>query len=239
MVADFIMWAKNNGIAVGPGRGPAAGSIVAHPMGITDLDPIPHGLIFERFLNPERVSMPDVDVDFGIGKICVILTSCCRPGQRGDVHAQKRLPDAAPRRRERHAELVAPGEQTLVKPVVNDDVLHVPAGMRHSWDDGTVKRLSPEPHGVDLARTAPGAGFVQLKHVVWDTRLSAGVVPGTDISLSVPAGSVMGVRTLCATKEPWKCGLCLAAAASQGSRRVPGPPTPRVRAVGETLDWHS
>ena len=64
VVADFIMWAKNNGIAVGPGRGSAAGSIVAYAMGITDLDPLDHGLIFERFLNPERVSMPDIDIDF-------------------------------------------------------------------------------------------------------------------------------------------------------------------------------
>ena len=64
VVADFIMWAKNNGIAVGPGRGSAAGSIVSYAMGITDLDPVPHGLIFERFLNPERISMPDVDIDF-------------------------------------------------------------------------------------------------------------------------------------------------------------------------------
>ncbi|MEU7932629.1 DNA polymerase III subunit alpha [Micromonospora echinofusca] len=64
VVADFIQWAKNQGIAVGPGRGSAAGSLVAYALGITDLDPIPHGLIFERFLNPERVSMPDVDIDF-------------------------------------------------------------------------------------------------------------------------------------------------------------------------------
>jgi DNA polymerase-3 subunit alpha len=64
VVADFIMWAKNHGVAVGPGRGSAAGSIVAYAMGITDLDPLTHGLIFERFLNPERVSMPDIDVDF-------------------------------------------------------------------------------------------------------------------------------------------------------------------------------
>src|SRR6478609_1078724 len=64
VVADFIMWAKNNGVAVGPGRGSAAGSIVAYAMGITDLDPLDHGLIFERFLNPERISMPDVDIDF-------------------------------------------------------------------------------------------------------------------------------------------------------------------------------
>jgi DNA polymerase III subunit alpha len=64
VVADFIMWAKNNGIAVGPGRGSAAGSIVSYAMGITDLDPLVHGLMFERFLNPERISMPDIDVDF-------------------------------------------------------------------------------------------------------------------------------------------------------------------------------
>jgi DNA polymerase-3 subunit alpha len=64
VVADFINWAKTNGIRVGPGRGSAAGSLVAYAMGITDLDPIPHGLLFERFLNPERVSMPDIDVDF-------------------------------------------------------------------------------------------------------------------------------------------------------------------------------
>ncbi|HEY9524726.1 MAG TPA: DNA polymerase III subunit alpha [Thermopolyspora sp.] len=64
VVADFIMWAKNNGIRVGPGRGSAAGSLVAYAMGITDIDPLEHGLLFERFLNPERVSMPDIDIDF-------------------------------------------------------------------------------------------------------------------------------------------------------------------------------
>ncbi len=64
VVADFINWAKEQGIRVGPGRGSAAGSLAAYATGITDLDPLRHGLIFERFLNPERVSMPDVDVDF-------------------------------------------------------------------------------------------------------------------------------------------------------------------------------
>ena len=64
VVADFINWAKDQGIRVGPGRGSAAGSLAAYAMGITDLDPLAHGLIFERFLNPERVSMPDVDIDF-------------------------------------------------------------------------------------------------------------------------------------------------------------------------------
>jgi len=64
VVADFINWAKSNGIRVGPGRGSGAGSMAAYAMGITDLDPLQHGLIFERFLNPERMSMPDFDVDF-------------------------------------------------------------------------------------------------------------------------------------------------------------------------------
>jgi DNA polymerase-3 subunit alpha len=64
IVQDFINWAKKHGIPVGPGRGSGAGSIVAYALRITDLDPIPYNLLFERFLNPERVSMPDFDVDF-------------------------------------------------------------------------------------------------------------------------------------------------------------------------------
>jgi len=64
VTADLVGHAKSNGIRVGPGRGSAAGSLVAYALGITDLDPIAHGLLFERFLNPERVSMPDIDLDF-------------------------------------------------------------------------------------------------------------------------------------------------------------------------------
>ena len=64
VVSDYIQWAKRNGIRVGPGRGSGAGSMVAYALQITELDPIRHGLLFERFLNPERVSMPDIDVDF-------------------------------------------------------------------------------------------------------------------------------------------------------------------------------
>ena len=64
IVADFINWAKDNGIPVGPGRGSGAGSLVAYALGITDLDPLRYNLLFERFLNPERVSMPDFDIDF-------------------------------------------------------------------------------------------------------------------------------------------------------------------------------
>jgi DNA polymerase-3 subunit alpha len=64
IVADFINWAKHNGVPVGPGRGSGAGSLVAYSLGITDLDPLRYDLLFERFLNPERVSMPDFDIDF-------------------------------------------------------------------------------------------------------------------------------------------------------------------------------
>jgi len=64
IVADFINWAKGNGVPVGPGRGSGAGSLVAYSLGITDLDPLKYDLLFERFLNPERVSMPDFDIDF-------------------------------------------------------------------------------------------------------------------------------------------------------------------------------
>lgn len=64
IVQDFIAWARQEGIPVGPGRGSAAGSLVAYALGITNLDPLVHDLLFERFLNPERVSMPDVDIDF-------------------------------------------------------------------------------------------------------------------------------------------------------------------------------
>jgi DNA polymerase-3 subunit alpha len=68
VVAEFCTWARQKGILVGPGRGSAGGSIVAYCLGITDVDPIRHGLLFERFLNPDRVSMPDIDVDFEVGR---------------------------------------------------------------------------------------------------------------------------------------------------------------------------
>ena len=103
VVADFINWAKRNGIRVGPGRGSGAGSMCAYAMGITDLDPVPHGLIFERFLNPERPSMPDFDVDFddrrrgeviryvtekyGDDRVCQIVTY-------GTIKAKQAIKDA-------------------------------------------------------------------------------------------------------------------------------------------------
>jgi len=72
IVQDYVNWAKQNGIAVGPGRGSAVGSVVSYALGITDIEPMQYNLLFERFLNPERVSMPDIDVDFGEGRNDVI-----------------------------------------------------------------------------------------------------------------------------------------------------------------------
>lgn len=73
IVADFIRWAKKNDIPVGPGRGSGAGSLVAYALGITDVNPLPYALLFERFLNPERVSMPDFDVDFCMDKRDLVI----------------------------------------------------------------------------------------------------------------------------------------------------------------------
>ncbi|WP_283135779.1 DNA polymerase III subunit alpha [Rhizohabitans arisaemae] len=104
VVADFIMWAKRQGIAVGPGRGSAAGSLVSYAMGITDLDPLEHGLIFERFLNPERVSLPDVDIDFDErrrGEVIRYVTEkygadrVCMIGTYGTIKAKNAIKDSA------------------------------------------------------------------------------------------------------------------------------------------------
>ena len=76
IVQDYIMWAKKAGIYVGPGRGSAAGSLVAYCLKITDLDPIKHDLLFERFLNPDRISMPDIDVDFADNRRHEVVNYC-------------------------------------------------------------------------------------------------------------------------------------------------------------------
>ena len=85
IVADFIQWAKDNDIPVGPGRGSGAGSLVAYALKITDLDPIEHELLFERFLNPERVSMPDFDVDFCMDKRDLVIDYVARTYGRESV----------------------------------------------------------------------------------------------------------------------------------------------------------
>ena len=95
IVWDFIRYAKEKGIPVGPGRGSGAGSIVAYALRITDLDPIPYNLLFERFLNPERVSMPDFDVDFCMDRRDEVIAYVQR-----EVRRDQRRPDRHLRRAE-------------------------------------------------------------------------------------------------------------------------------------------
>ena len=104
VVADFINWSKENGIRVGPGRGSGAGSMCAYALRITDLDPIEHGLLFERFLNPERVSMPDFDIDFDDrrrGEVIAYVTDkygsdrVCQIVTYGTIKAKQAVKDAA------------------------------------------------------------------------------------------------------------------------------------------------
>ena len=85
IVADFIQWAKDNDVPVGPGRGSGAGSLVAYALKITDLDPLEHDLLFERFLNPERVSMPDFDVDFCMDRRDLVIDYVARKYGRDSV----------------------------------------------------------------------------------------------------------------------------------------------------------
>ena len=85
IVWDFINYAKSQNISVGPGRGSGAGSIIAYAVGITDIDPIKYNLLFERFLNPERISMPDFDVDFCYERRPEVIDYVCRKYGRDHV----------------------------------------------------------------------------------------------------------------------------------------------------------
>ena len=93
MVWDYIKFARDNNIPVGPGRGSAAGSLVAYAMEITNIDPIHHGLLFERFLNPERKSMPDVDTDFCIDRRDDVIKYVT--DKYGDDMSRRLLPSTA------------------------------------------------------------------------------------------------------------------------------------------------
>jgi DNA polymerase-3 subunit alpha len=140
VVADFIMWAKRNGIRVGPGRGSAAGSIVAYALGITDLDPLAHGLVFERFLNPERVSMPDIDIDFD-------------ERRRGDVirYVTEKYGD------DRVAQIITYG--TIKAKAAVKDAARV-LGFPYALGDRITKAFPPAVMGKDI----PLSGIFEDKH---------------------------------------------------------------------------
>ena len=164
IVWDFVTWAKDNGIAVGPGRGSAAGSIVAYSLAITDVDPLRYDLLFERFLNPERVSMPDIDIDFSVrGRDRVMRYVTERYGR--DSVAQivtfgKMFPRAATRDAarvlghdygvgDRLAKLIPDPQQG--RPPAFDDCLKPGEPLRGAYDtDGTAKQI------IDVARGLEG-----------------------------------------------------------------------------------
>ena len=164
IVWDFVKWAKDNGIAVGPGRGSAAGSIVAYCLRITDVDPLRYDLLFERFLNPERVSMPDIDIDFSVrGRDRVMRYVTEKYGR--DSVAQiitfgRMFPRAATRDAarvlghdygvgDRLAKLIPDPQQG--RPPSFDDCLKPGEPLRGAYDtDGTAKQI------IDVARGPRG-----------------------------------------------------------------------------------
>ena len=164
IVWDFVKWAKDNGIAVGPGRGSAAGSLVAYALRITDLDPLHHGLLFERFLNPERVSMPDIDIDFSVkGRERVMQYVVGKYGRESVAQIitfGKMLPRAATKDAarvlghdygvgDRLAKLIPDPEQGRSPSF--DDCLKAGADLRKEYDsDPTAKQI------IDVARGLEG-----------------------------------------------------------------------------------
>jgi DNA polymerase-3 subunit alpha len=188
IVWDFVKWAKDNGIAVGPGRGSAAGSIVAYCLRITDVDPLRYDLLFERFLNPERVSMPDIDIDFSVrGRDRVMRYVTERYGR--DSVAQiitfgRMFPRAATRDAarvlghdygvgDRLAKLIPDPQQG--RPPSFDDCLKVGEPLRGAYDtDGTAKQIIDVACGLE--------GIVRNSSI----HAAAVVISGTPLTDIVP-----------------------------------------------------
>lgn len=140
VTADLVDYAKREGIRVGPGRGSAAGALIAYALGITELDPIPHGLLFERFLNPDRVSMPDIDMDFD-------------ERRRGDMirYATERYGE------ERVAQIITYG--TIKAKAAIKDAARV-LGYPFAMGDRITKAMPPPVMGKDI----PLTGIFDAKH---------------------------------------------------------------------------
>src|SRR5215218_1164037 len=163
IVWDFVKWAKDHGIAVGPGRGSAAGSIVAYALRITDVDPLRYGLLFERFLNPERVSMPDIDIDFSVrGRERVLQYVVSRYGRESVaqiVTFGRMFPRAATRdaarvlghdygQGDRLAKLIP--DPIMGRPPSFDDCLKVGEPLRAEYDkDPTSKQIIDVAKGLE------------------------------------------------------------------------------------------
>ncbi|MET0713822.1 MAG: DNA polymerase III subunit alpha, partial [Mycetocola sp.] len=176
VVSDFIKWSKENGIRVGPGRGSGAGSMVAYAMKITDLDPLIHGLIFERFLNPDRVSMPDFDVDFD-------------DRRRGEVinYVTRKYGD------ERVAQIVPYGT-IKAKQALKDSsrVLGFPFGM----GDKLTKAMPPPVMGKDI----PLEGIFDKTHPRYKEAVDIRTIVETDAEARTVFDTALGIENL---KRQW------------------------------------
>nr|WP_223690820.1 DNA polymerase III subunit alpha [Leifsonia poae] len=176
VVADFINWSKRNGIRVGPGRGSGAGSMAAYAMRITDLDPLQHGLIFERFLNPDRVSMPDFDVDFD-------------DRRRGEVikYVTEKYGE------ERVAQIVTYGT-IKAKQALKDSsrVLGFPFGM----GDKLTKAMPPPVMGKDI----PLTGIFDRNHPRYKEAVDIRAVVETDPEAKTVFDTALGLENL---KRQW------------------------------------
>ena len=176
VVADFINWARANGIRVGPGRGSGAGSIAAYALGITDLDPLRHGLIFERFLNPDRVSMPDFDVDFD-------------ERRRGEVirYVTEKYGD------DRVAQIVTYGT-IKAKQALKDSsrVLGFPYGM----GEKLTKAMPPTIMGKDI----PLTGIMDKDHPRWKEAADLRAVIESDPDARTVFDTALGIENL---KRQW------------------------------------
>ncbi len=163
IVADFIQWAKDRQIPVGPGRGSAAGSIVAYALGITGLDPIKYNLLFERFLNPDRVSMPDIDIDFCVERRGEVIEyvrkkygdeSVCQIGTFGKLLARAAVKDAGrvlgvSLQKVNALTKLIPVTQGKVKPL-DECLKEIPEFKQQYESDEETKKL------VDVARSIEG-----------------------------------------------------------------------------------
>ncbi len=143
IVADYVQWAKDHGIAVGPGRGSAAGSIVAYGFNITNLDPLKYDLLFERFLNPDRISMPDVDMDFADSRRAEVIEYVCSKYGRDHV-----------------AQIITFG--TMAARMAVRDVGRV-LGMSYAEVDLIAKLIPSGPGGMSLSKAL--ANIAELKQL--------------------------------------------------------------------------
>ncbi len=186
IVWDFIRYAKENGVPVGPGRGSGAGSIVAYAMRITDLDPIPYNLLFERFLNPERVSMPDFDVDFCMDQRDEVIAYVAEQVRRGERRADRDVRraqgqerhqgrgalhrDSRPSRRRRIANLIprkTPAETYTIAESL-DGRAEAQGSLRHRAAHARALDQAQKLEGLTRHAGKHAAGIVISEGPLWD-----------------------------------------------------------------------